>query len=278
MHLNAKALWVAHTILAVVAASKTLQPPSSHTSPHQQDESLSTDFWEQPGQLIHRQGPEDDPQTSLALDPSQIQTAYASQGLNESDSGITPSLTSTNNFINFCLTQDVPLTNGTQVGRGSCSPTPMGRIVAKDKMPSCKFIYPKNGSLLPANTLFDVKLAIRNFESGLYSNPNISYYSAPQTTNDDGLLRGHAHFVIEAVADYLSETPLDPVDFTFFKSIKEVPVNGVVTSRVPNGIPSGIYRMSTITTAINHQPALVGVAQHGSLEDVVYFKVTDNAF
>lgn len=32
--------------------------------------------------------------------------------------------------------------------------------------------------------------------------------------------------------------------------------------------------MSSINTASNHQPVLVAVAQHGSLDDVVYFTVT----
>jgi len=31
--------------------------------------------------------------------------------------------------------------------------------------------------------------------------------------------------------------------------------------------------MGSITTAANHQPALVGVAQHGMVDDTVYFTV-----
>lgn len=34
--------------------------------------------------------------------------------------------------------------------------------------------------------------------------------------------------------------------------------------------------MSSINAASNHQPVLIGVAQHGSLDDAVYFTVSDN--
>jgi hypothetical protein len=43
--------------------------------------------------------------------------------------GQVSSLTSTNNFINFCkTTSGVPLTNGQQVTGGSCNPAPVGAI------------------------------------------------------------------------------------------------------------------------------------------------------
>lgn len=34
--------------------------------------------------------------------------------------------------------------------------------------------------------------------------------------------------------------------------------------------------MSSINSASNHQPVLIGVAQHGSLDDAVYFTASDN--
>lgn len=34
--------------------------------------------------------------------------------------------------------------------------------------------------------------------------------------------------------------------------------------------------MSSINAASNHQPVLIGVAQHGSLDDAIYFTVSDN--
>ncbi|TFY79009.1 hypothetical protein EWM64_g5000, partial [Hericium alpestre] len=36
----------------------------------------------------------------------------------------------------------------------------------------------------------------------------------------------------------------------------------------------GTYRLSSINSAANHQPVLVAVAQHGSMDDQIYFTVT----
>jgi len=282
MHLATKKLWLAYLVsVGLVSASETGRSSSEGLEALlQDDDAADADFanlWARNKRNIQARAA-DDAQTSLTLDSTQVQAAYASQGLNASDPNITPSLTSTNNFINFCLTQDVPLTNGQQVTNGSCSPTPMGRILAKDKIPSCKFIYPKNGALLPANTTFTVKLATSNLDSGFYSNSETNYLAAPQTTNDNGVLRGHAHIVIETVPNYISEAPLDPAHFAFFKAMNVGAVDGVLSVNITGGIGPGIYRLSSLTTAINHQPPLVAVAQRGSVEDAIYFRVSSNDF
>ncbi|KAG8809555.1 hypothetical protein FRC17_003395 [Serendipita sp. 399] len=99
--------------------------------------------------------------------------------------------------------------------------------------------------------------------------------AAPQTVNADGLLIGHSHIVIEPLpTGYLSEDPTDPAHFTFFKALNPVAQNSVLSVQVTNGLPPGVYRLASITTAINHQPALAGVAQHGHADDMVYFKVS----
>ena len=36
------------------------------------------------------------------------------------------------------------------------------------------------------------------------------------------------------------------------------------------GLGVGTYRMATINSAANHQPVLVAVAQHASLDDMIY--------
>jgi hypothetical protein len=122
----------------------------------------------------------------------------------------------------------------------------MGRIVAKNKIPSSKFIYPKNGSLLSANTTFTVQLAINNLDSGHYSNADTNYFAAPQTTNDNGILIGHAHIVIEVVPSYMSEAPPDPTQFAFFKALNAAAVDGVLSVNVTGGIGPGIYRLSSV--------------------------------
>lgn len=83
-------------------------------------------------------------------------------------------------------------------------------------------------------------------QTGHYSNAETNYFAAPQTTNDDGVLIGHSHIVIEAVPNYLSESPLDPVHFTFFKAMNAAAVDGVLSVEVTNGIGPGIYRLSSV--------------------------------
>lgn len=229
----------------------------------------------------HEGHDDEDPQSSHALDDSVIQQSLNSNGISDGvDPNTTPSMTSSNNFINYCKTQSVPLTDGKQVEEGSCNPTPMGRIIAKNKMPSSKFTFPYNGAVVEEGKAFNVTMAVRNFQTGIFANAATNYLGAPQTVNDQGLVMGHSHLVIEAVGDYTSKDPLNPEEFTFFKGMNRPPTGegveqggGVLSAEVPDGLPVGVYRLTSINTAVNHQPLLVSVAQHGGLDDTVYFEV-----
>ncbi|KDQ19806.1 hypothetical protein BOTBODRAFT_27233 [Botryobasidium botryosum FD-172 SS1] len=220
----------------------------------------------------------DDPQSSLQLDPSQVQTGLEQDGNGAgADPGQVASLTSSNNFMNFCITQtDVPLTNGQQIKTGSCNPTIMGRIIATDKMPSCKFQSPANLDVIQSNQDFTVNLAVNNMETGNFVNATSNYFAAPAQVNGQGLIVAHSHIVIEKVNSLTDTTVLDPTVFAFFKGLNEPAVNGILSATVTGGLQAGVYRMSSINTASNHQPVLVAVAQHGSLDDMVYFTVSDD--
>ncbi|TIB89317.1 hypothetical protein E3Q19_03081 [Wallemia mellicola] len=153
----------------------------------------------------------EDPQTSLRLDPDLVMPGLAQDGQQAgAEAGQVASLTSTNNFINFCLTEpDLPLTNGMQVRGGSCNPVPIGVVAATNKMPSAKFVNPKNGDTIPANQDFTIQMAVRNIDTGNFVNPNTNYFAAPvclagisnaanliqQTTNNNGIIVGHSHVV-----------------------------------------------------------------------------------
>jgi hypothetical protein len=64
---------------------------------------------------------------------------------------------------------------------------------------------------------------------------------------------------------------LDPQKFAFFKGVNTpADKDGTVSVQVTNGLPAGVYRLASMNTAENHQPAVVAVAQHGSLDDIVY--------
>ncbi|KZT25096.1 hypothetical protein NEOLEDRAFT_1052188, partial [Neolentinus lepideus HHB14362 ss-1] len=211
------------------------------------------------------------------LDQSVIATGFANDGQSQPAAGQVASKTSTNNFINFCATvPQLPITNGQQVKTGSCNPAPMGIIASTSNMPSSKFVFPQNFGTIQANTAFTVQMAIKNLDTGFFVNANENYFAAPQFTNSQGQIQGHSHVVIEQLSSLTQTTPSDPTKFAFFKGLNAAAANGVLTADVTAGLPAGVYKISSINSAANHQPVLVAVAQHGSLDDAVYFTVTDN--
>lgn len=125
-------------------------------------------------------GNDADAQDSTTLDPAVIATGFEQDGQETPTAGQVASLTSKNNFINFCLTVNKPITNGQQIQAGSCNPAPMGVIAATTNMPSSKFVFPPNGATIQANQEFTVQMAINNLEAGNFVNADTNYYSAPQ--------------------------------------------------------------------------------------------------
>ncbi|EDR15084.1 uncharacterized protein LACBIDRAFT_291582 [Laccaria bicolor S238N-H82] len=215
------------------------------------------------------------PQTSLTLDPKVIAAGFANNGQDVPAAGQVPSITSTNNFINFCLTvPNLPITNGKQITTGSCNPAPIGAIPSVDKMPSSKFTNPKNGGTVAANTAFTISMAIQNLQTGNFVNAQENYFSAPQQLNNQGVIVGHSHVVVEQLTSLTQTTPTDPKKFAFFKGLNAAAQGGVLTADVTNGLPAGSYRLCSINAAANHQPVIAPVAQHGSLDDCVYFTST----
>ena len=91
--------------------------------------------------------------------------------------------------------------------------------------------------------------------------------------NAQGQIIGHSHVVVEQLSAIDQTTPTDPTKFAFFKGLNSPAANGVLSADVTAGLPAGVYKLSSINTAANHQPALVPIAQHGSLDDAVYFTV-----
>ncbi|KAJ7168330.1 hypothetical protein C8R43DRAFT_984019 [Mycena crocata] len=216
---------------------------------------------------------ETDLQTSFTLDPSVVQKGFLNNGQNPPVEGQFPSLTSSNNFINYCsLTlPGTPLTNGQQITTGSCNGAPIGLIPSTEKMPSSKFKNPRNLDTIPANAAFNISLALNNVDAGHFTNAKENYYAAPQQLNAQGTIIGHTHVVIEALSAIDQDTFTDPNTFIFFKGINTPLVNGVVSTPVAAGVPAGVYRLCSQNAAMNHQPVIVPVAQHGNLDDCVYF-------
>lgn len=111
---------------------------------------------------------------------------------------------------------------------------------------------------------------IQNMATGFFVNSDENFLAAPQQIDDQGLIKGHSHVVIETL-DNISQTEVtDPRKFIFFKGLNDKAVDGKLTAEVTNGLPVGTYRLSSFATSANHNPAIVAVAQHGSLDDAVY--------
>jgi hypothetical protein len=214
-----------------------------------------------------------DPQNSLTLLSSVIATGFLNNGQAVQEPGQVASLTSGNNFINFCATvPQLPITNGKQITTGSCNPAPMGLIPSTANLPSAKFVFPTNFATIQANTNFTISMAVAGFETGNFVNAQQNYFAAPQQLNAQGQIIGHSHVVIEQITSFQQTTPTDPTKFAFFKGLNAAADNGVLTATA--NLPVGVYKISSINTAANHQPVLVPIAQHGSLDDAVYFAVT----
>jgi len=215
-----------------------------------------------------------DPQTSLTLDPSVIAKGFSNDGQSVPAAGQVASLTSKNNFINFCKTVNLPITDGAQIAGGSCNPAPMGVIPSTNNMPSSKFVFPTNGATVKPATKFTIQMAICNLETGNFVNAQQNYFSAPQQLNAQGIIRGHSHVVVELMTSMTQTTPTDPNKFAFFKGLNgKADGSGILTASVDKGLPAGVYKLSSINSAANHQPVLAPIAQHGSLDDTVYFTV-----
>ncbi|CAH7668758.1 expressed protein, partial [Phakopsora pachyrhizi] len=216
-------------------------------------------------------------QTSLTLDPKSVATGSASDGNPTGQQSAAK--TSTNNFINFCISADAlgsPIMNGKQKQQ-ACNPIPMGMIAAPSNMPVGKFKNPPNLSTITANKDFNIEMQIKNLDTGSFTNPETTYFAAPAQINSQTKnIIGHSHFVIENIDSLESTRLTNPQQFAFFKGAllkkKKMPAqNGIMSVKVPGGLPAGTYRMGSIHSSSTHQPVLVAVAQHGMLDDGKFF-------
>ncbi|KAH9814710.1 hypothetical protein DFH28DRAFT_894283 [Melampsora americana] len=211
-------------------------------------------------------GKNSDPKTSLCLDPSVIQDNSKSNGITDQSNPdhFAPSLTSTNNFINFCVGQTI--TDGKQIEQGSCNPTPIGSIPSKQNMPSVKMFVPTSRQKLQANQPIEIKIAVKNLDTGFFTSPSNTYFGAPQQLNSAGLIQGHIHVSVQQMGE--DDDVPDTSKVVFFKGLSDTANNGILTTTIPQGLPDGKYRVATITSAMNHQPVVVPVAGRGSIEDM----------
>ncbi|PBP23591.1 ribosomal protein s17 [Diplocarpon rosae] len=187
--------------------------------------------------------------------------------------GQSPSKKSKNNFINICSGKT--LTNGTQIPEGSCNGIPMGDIPAKTQMISSIIIFPETNAIpIEPDTDFNITVQVANLVAGSFTNPDGTYYAAPQALKG-GKVVGHVHVTVQDLGGTLNpKQVLDPTKFVFFKGINDVgDGNGLLKAIVTGGLPAGYYRVCTMVSASNHQPVLMPVAQRGAADDCTKFIV-----
>ena len=179
------------------------------------------------------------------------------------------------NFINFCSGKT--LTNGLQVAGGSCngigkllgvpilkpakSGVVMGDIPSSSNMISTIITNPGPGDTIAANQDFNVNVQIANLVAGSFTNPDSTYYAAPQQLQGGNVV-GHTHVTIQSLGNSLAATtPPDASTFAFFKGINDAGNGaGALTAAVTGGLPAGVYRVCTMTSASNHQPVTMPVS------------------
>ncbi|KAK7625014.1 hypothetical protein IWX48DRAFT_325886 [Phyllosticta citricarpa] len=211
----------------------------------------------------------------LQLQPDVIQKGSQSTGQDGtgSQAGQTPSETNDANFINFC--EGDTLTNGAQNEAGSCNGIVMGKIPAQSQMVSAIIVSPKPGEDMDANKAFDIKVQTSNLKAGAFTNAQTTYYAAPQELDDSGDVVGHVHVVIQDMGGTMTPTnTLDASKFVFFKGIDDAGNgDGLLSATVADGLPPGVYRVCSMSSASNHQPVVMPVAQRGSQDDCTKFTV-----
>jgi len=214
---------------------------------------------------------------ALVLDPANVQAASAATG---QDGGGDPaqadSLTDEANFINFCTGKTI--TNGAQVVDGSCNGIVMGDIPDQGNMVSSIITSPGPGEDIAEDTAFTVSVRVNGLVAGSFTNPQNTYYAAPQTLSG-GRIVGHTHVTIQKLGDdsFAVTQPPDAATFAFFKGINDAgDGNGNLEATVDEGLPAGFYRVCTMTSSSNHQPVLMPVAQRGAQDDCQKFSVGKN--
>jgi transcription initiation factor TFIID subunit 15 len=66
---------------------------------------------------------------------------------------------------------------------------------------------------------------------------------------------------------------LDATTFVFFKGVDNAEEDGKLSVAVTGGLPAGLYRVCTMSSASNHQSVLMPVAQRGAQDDCTKFSV-----
>lgn len=150
----------------------------------------------------------------------------------------------------------------------------MGDIPAKNQMVSTVILNPQDGQSIEAGKDFNITVQVANLAAGSFTNAVATYYAAPQSLKG-GVIVGHTHVTVQDLGGSLNpKQPLDATQFAFFKGINDAGNGqGTLQAVVTGGLPEGNFRVCTLTSASNHQPVVMPVAQRGAQDDCTRFTV-----
>ncbi|KAG6546819.1 hypothetical protein Mapa_011672 [Marchantia paleacea] len=159
-----------------------------------------------------------------------------------------------------------------QADQETCSSIQLGEIPTSDKMTTTLIVKPKFGETIERNKKFEIKLKLKNLETGFFSDPNVQYYSFSQQLNNEGKIKGHTHVVIQRLDS--NSSPPDARNFDFFKGLNDAANhNDVLTQSVDEGLDPGTYRLCTMASSFSHQAVIMPIAQRGPQDDCTRFIV-----
>ncbi|KAL8778187.1 MAG: hypothetical protein Q9213_007523 [Squamulea squamosa] len=207
----------------------------------------------------------------ITLKDENLQKASAKDGQGQGEKGVkagqSPSATDKENFINFCTGKTK--TNGAQIKGGSCNGIPMGDIPATTNMVATILTNP-TGGCIDANKDFDVSFNVANLNVGTFTNPEVTYYQAPQALKGGNIV-GHVH--VGRQHNTFIQCQL------LIKS--QVTCQTLGNNLTPNQPPKGdefvffkgVDDQSNKATVAG---VIMPVAQRGAQDDCVRFEVSEN--
>jgi transcription initiation factor TFIID subunit 15 len=154
----------------------------------------------------------------------------------------------------------------------------MGDMPSSSNMISAVFTSPQNMQDFEVGKDITFSVQIQNLNAGSFTNPDSTYYAAPQSLSG-GKVTGHTHVTVQKFGDNIgaitnTQTPPDASTFAFFKGINDDGNGqGLLSATAAGGLSAGAYRVCSMTSASNHQPVLMPVAQRGAQDDCKYFTV-----
>ncbi|CAG8801055.1 7445_t:CDS:1, partial [Racocetra persica] len=161
--------------------------------------------------------------------------------------------------------------DGTQLLTGFCSSLIQGQIPSVEHMVSALIINPTYGQKIEANTPFTIEVKVKNLETGFSSEQTTEFYTSPQELNDEGIIKGHSHIVIQKLND--EEVP-DATTFAYFQGLNDEANNDVLSTTVELGLfEPGLYRLCTMCSSFSHQPVIMPREQRGAQDDCIRFEV-----